>query len=208
MKKNMWAGMAILSLLLSACGGTPVEPTISAEAVQATAVAAAFTVVAETQAAIPTNTPVPPTNTPLPTALPTDTPAPSPTSVELVNTSPTIVPTFTSQPTTSSSGADPCNKPLTAWQGPSANFNIVYEYSPQAKDDKVVVSMWVMTDLGECGYLASLSTGPVGQYSVAAFVDGKKDFKVFGGFRITDAAWDIAIRNDAIIALASCYPSC
>jgi hypothetical protein len=84
----------------------------------------------------------------------------------------------------------------------------LYEYSPQGKDDKVVVSMWVMTDLGECGYLYGLSTGPVGQYSVAAYVDGEKDFKVFGGFRITDATWDIAIRNDTIIALASCYPKC
>ena len=59
-------------LFLSACG-TPAEPTISAEEVQGTAVAAAMTMVAQTQAAIPTATPIPPTDTPAPTPLPTNT---------------------------------------------------------------------------------------------------------------------------------------
>jgi len=204
MKKNTWAGIVILSLLLSACGNTPAEPTLSAEAVQSTAVSMASTIVAETQAAVPTNTAIPPTNTPLPT----DTPVPSPTAVDLVAASPTVVPTFTSQPVSSAPTIDPCNKPLTSWNGPTANFNIGYEYSPQGKDDKVVISMWVMTDLGECGFLSSVSEGPAGQYSVAAFIDGEKDFKVFGGFRITEATWDIVIRNDTIVALGSCYPKC
>ena len=61
--------------MLSACGPEP-EPTMSAADVQGTAVAAAWTMVAETQAAIPTATPIPPTETPLPTALPTNTIAP------------------------------------------------------------------------------------------------------------------------------------
>ena len=51
MKKAFWAGIIILSLLLSACGSsTATESAISAEDTQATAVAAAFTIVAETQA--------------------------------------------------------------------------------------------------------------------------------------------------------------
>lgn len=204
MKQNTWAGIAILSLLLSACGSTPVEPTVNAEDVQSTAVAMAFTIVAETQAAVPTNTTVSPTETSIPTAIPTNTP----TAITLAEASPTIVPTFTLQPASSAPTANPCNKPLTSWAGPSANLNILYEYSPQGKDDKVVVSMWVMTELGECGFLYGLSTGPVGQYSVAAYVDGPKDFKVFGGFRITEATWDIVIRNETIVALGSCYPKC
>jgi len=210
MKRTTWAGIAILSLLISACGSTTaVEPTKSPEDIQSTAVAAAFTIVAETQAAIPTNTPVPPTNTPEPTPLPTDTPVPSPTALELTTVeSPTVIPTFTVQANSSDSAADPCNKPLTSWQGPSANLSIVYDYSPQGKDDKVVVSLWVMTDSGECGFLSNLSTGPVGQYSAAAFVDGPKDFKVFGGFRITGGGWDILIRNNDIVAKGSCYPNC
>lgn len=195
MKRLTWAGMAILSLLLSACAGAPAQPAMEAQDRQSTAVVAAFTMVAETEAAQPTNTAVPPTETPLP---PSDTPVPSPT----------VVATFTSQPATSGPTADPCNRPLTAWQGPSASLNIVYDYSPQGKDDKVVVSLWVMTDAGECGFLSDLSYGPAGQYTARAYVDGKKDFKVFGGFRITEAGWDIVIRNDKIIALGGCYPNC
>ena len=206
MKNKTWAGIAILSLLISACGNFgSTEPTKSPEDVQATAIAAAFTIVAETQAAIPTNKALPPSDTPRPTPLPTDTPVPSPTAETIAAASPTIVPTFT---TVAVATTDPCNKPLTSWQGPSANFNLLYEYSPQSKDDKVVVWMWVMTDHGECGYLYDLSTGPVGQYTVGALVNGQKNFKVTGGFRITEAHWDIAIRNDSIIALASCYPKC
>lgn len=202
MKRQIWAGIAILSLLLSACGGTaPAQPTVNPQDIQSTAVAAAFTIVAETEAAKPTHTAVPPTETPLP---PTDIPVPPPTA-EPLTASPTAIP---SQPAASGPTADPCNKPLSSWQGPSATLNIVYDYSPQTKNDKVVVSLWVMTDQGECGFLYNLSSGPVGQYSAVAYVDSTKDFKVFGGFRITEAAWDIVIRNDKIIALGSCYPNC
>lgn len=192
MKLKIWAGIVALSLFLHACGSAPAEPTIDAESAQASAIAAASTMIVETQAAVPTITPIPPTDTPSPTALPTDTPLPTETGV----------------PVTPSPTADPCNKPLTSWQGPSAQLSVSYEYSPQSKDDKVVLSLWVMTDLGECGFLSSLSTGPVGQYSAAAYVDGEKDFKVFGGFRITEANWKIVVRNDSIIALGSCYPNC
>lgn len=200
MNKHHWAGILILSLLLNACGTTP-TPAENPQNVQETAMAGAFTAVAQTQAALPTDTPLPPTSTPLP---PTDTPVPSP--------SPTAEPAFTVTATPQAAAfeptADPCNKPLTTWQGPSAALNIVYEYSPQKKDDKVVLSVWVKTDYGECGFLYNLSSGPVGQYSVTAYVDGVKDFKVSGGFRITEAAWKIVIRNDRIVALGVCYPNC
>jgi hypothetical protein len=125
--------------------------------------------------------------------------------MDLLLASPTVSP---SQPAASGPTADPCNKPLTSWQGPSATLNLVYDYSPQTKNDKVVVSLWVMTGQGECGFLYDLSSGPVGQYSAVAYIDSTKDFKVFGGFRITEAAWDIVIRNDTIVALGSCYPNC
>jgi hypothetical protein len=193
MTKTTWAGIAMLSLLLSACGGAPSEPTSSVQDIQSTAAAMAVTIIAETNAAVPTNTPIPPT--------PTDTPVPSPTA-DL--SSPTVAATLTPSAPTN----DPCNKTLSGWQGPSASLNIVYEYTPRAKDDYVVVSIWVMTDLGECGFLADLSTGPVGQYSVTTFVDGERNFRVSGGFRITEASWDIVIRNDTVIAFGSCYPNC
>lgn len=197
MTKSTRAGIVILSLLLSACGSAASEPTMNAQDIQSTAAAMAVTIIAETNAAIPTRTSAPPTGTPAPT----DTPLPSPTA-DL--SSPTAAATFTPPAPTK----DPCDKILSGWQGPSANLNLVYEYSPMSKDDKVVVSLWVMTDLGECGFLTDLSTGPAGQYTARAYVDGAKDFKVSGGFRITEATWDIVIRNDTIVALGSCYPNC
>lgn len=206
MNKYSWASMVILSLLINACGAQSVEPSISSDDIQSTSVAAAFTIVAETQAAIPTSTQVPPTETALPTALPTDTPAPSPTIDPLLVT-PTSTSSSTPQ-TPNSTGDDPCNKPLLSWQGPSTSIALSYDYSGRSKDDSVVVSLWVMTDLGECGFLYDLSTGPVGQYSAAAFIDGKKDFKVFGGFRLSEGSWKLVIRNDSIVALGGCYPNC
>jgi len=196
--------MAILGLFISACGAQPTEPSISADDIQLTAVAAAFTIVAETQAALPTDTQVPPTETLVPTPLPTDTPIPSPTIDAFLPTE-TLIPSPTPQ---SAANADPCNQPLPSWDGDSAKLTIDYDYSPQKKDDSVVVSLWVMTDLGECGYLYDLSTGPIGQYTAAAYVDGAKDFKVFGGFRISPGSWKIVIRNNDIVALGGCFPNC
>ena len=75
MKKILIIFLASI-FLLSACGPEP-EPTMSAEDVQGTAEAAAWTMVAETQAAIPTATPIPPTITSSPTSIiPTSTIAP------------------------------------------------------------------------------------------------------------------------------------
>lgn len=212
MKQNALIIGVVLSLLISACGAQA-TPTVNPVDVQHTAEAAAFTMVAETQAAIPTETPLPPTEAPTQTPLPTLTPLSSPT-LDALNTTPvglTItpqanIPTFT--PQASGSGQDPCNQALTAWEGPSANINIVNETKPKGT---IVLSLYVVTDLGQCGYLYVTSdsiTGPIGQYSAGAFVDGNKDFKVFGGFRITQGSWKVVVRNESIVALGGCYPSC
>lgn len=206
MNKNIWIIVAILSLLISSCG-TAGTPTANPVDVQNTAVAAAFTMVAQTQAAIPTATSLPPTEAPTLTPLPTETLLPSPTLDPLVATS-TNIPTFTPQASTSSSSGDSCNQPLTKWEGPSASLTVSNETNPKGE---IVLSLYVVTDLGECGYLYVYSdslTGPVGQYSAGAFVSGKKDFKVFGGFRITEGGWKIVVRNKDIVALGGCYPDC
>jgi hypothetical protein len=201
---------AVLVLLVSACGSAPdanSAPTLSGEAVQNTAIAAAFTLVAQTQAAIPTNTLPPPSETPTLAPTFTNTPEPSPT-LDLLSLSPTLVPTFTAQPTTAASGNDPCNKPLTKWQGPSASFNVVNETKPKGE---IILLMSVSTPFGECGYLNIYSdsfSGPAGNYSAAAFVSGPKNFKVFGSFAIQEAGWKIVVRNETIVALGACYPKC
>jgi hypothetical protein len=95
----------MLTLTLTACGAeAEAIPTINPMDLQGTVAAEAFTMIAETQAAIPTATPVPPTDTPTNTPLPTDTPLPAPSSG---------VGTFTPIPNSSSGGGDPCiNQPL------------------------------------------------------------------------------------------------
>ena len=202
-----------LALLVSSCGAPAATPSvISFEDVQSTSMAAAFTALAETHAVLPTNTLVPPTEKPTQSPVPSNTAEASPTlevSVSPTFTAlPTNLPTVTPQSTATVQGNDPCNKPLTSWKGPSTKIMIRYEYTPQSKSDKVVLSLWVRSDMQECGFLSNLSTGPVGQYSAVAYIDGKKDLKVYGGFRLTQGGWDIIIRNDTIIAKGGCYPNC
>src|SRR5215213_11753736 len=75
MKRDVLIIGVLLILLVSACA-PQAAPTANSLDVQHTAEAGAFTMVAQTQAAVPTVTPVPATETSLPTALPTDTPPP------------------------------------------------------------------------------------------------------------------------------------
>lgn len=90
----------MISLIISGCGarGLQATPTINPLDIQSTVAAAAFTVIAETQAAIPTATPPPPT------ATFTDTPAPTPTFLPLPSSAITLTPV----PSGNSGGGDPC----------------------------------------------------------------------------------------------------
>lgn len=210
MTRNVLIIGVVLILLVSACAPQAV-PTANPVDVQHTAEAGAFTMVAQTQAAVPTSTSLPPTETPPPTALPTDTPPPLPTSATQ-GVLPTGIPTFTPQsPNTSSNtnnSQDVCNQPLTAWQGPTANFTIYNQTRPAGT---IVLSMYVVTTLGQCGYLIITGdsfSGPIGQYSAGAFITGKQNFKAFGGFNITEGNWKIVVKNDSITALGGCYPNC
>ena len=203
MKQNILVYGIIGCLLLTACGAEQI-PTLNAADVQGTAQSAAFTMVAETQQAIPTEPPLPPTETASPTPSPTDTQPPSPTLDPSLPTA-----TFTPAPQSSApTQQDNCNKLLSAWQGPTVKFQVSNDTKPKGT---IILSMYVVTDLGECGNIVAYDgtfSGPVGNYSAAAFVDGKKDFKVFGGFRINQGSWTIVIRNDSIVAKGGCYPNC
>ena len=196
----------LLVLLASACA-PQAAPTTNPADVQNTAAAAAFTVVAQTQAAIPTATPLPPSPSATPLPLPTTTPLPNSTLDPALATAATLLPpsASTSVPQQASNAADDCNKALTSWSGPSARFTIDNQTNPPGE---VVLSLYVVTSRGECGYLADLSSGPVGSYSAGAFVDGKTNFKVFGGFEIQEGNWKIVVRNDKILAMANCHPNC
>jgi hypothetical protein len=126
---------AALTLVLGACA--PATPTVDPAQIQASAVAAAHTMIALTQAAIPTNTPTP---------LSTDTPQPSPTLLTL----PTL-PIFAT-PTSGSSGGSDCNQLLDVGAaGPKAPVVI-------KNDTKgpITFSMGINTKntFGQCGYMS------------------------------------------------------
>ena len=209
MKRNVLFIGVVLILLVSACA-PQAAPTANPVDIQHTAEAGAFTMVAQTQQAIPTNTSIPPTETPLPTLPPTETPPPLPT-LDAQGTFPANIPTFTPQSpntSTNTNSQDVCNQPLTSWQGPTANFSIANQTKPAGT---LVLSMYVVTTLGQCGYLIVTGdsfSGPIGQYSAGAFITGKQNFKAFGGFNITEGNWKIVVKNDSITALGGCYPNC
>ena len=204
MKRSALILGIVLSLAASACA-PQATPTANPLDIQHTAEAAAFTIVAQTEESIPTATLAPPTGTASPTLTPTETPLPSltPDPLTISSTAPATL-----TPKASTSNQDPCNQPLVAWEGPSANITVANETKPQGT---LVLSLYVVTDLGQCGYLyvtGDSLTGPVGQYSAGAFVTGKKNLKVFGGFRISEGSWKIVVRNESIIAQGGCYPNC
>jgi len=127
-----------LALLLSACGpqGTP---TMAPVDVQNTAVAAAWTMVAATQQAIPTATPLPPTETPSPTPLPTFTPL----------ALPTLPQTFPTATTAASSGGDTCIKPLNMGEaGPTAPIRI--ENVSEGDIYSISLNLWTPNAFGQC----------------------------------------------------------
>ncbi len=211
MKQKALILVAILIFLISACAPKS-APTANPVDVQHTAEAAAFTMVAQTQESIPTNTSVPPTDTATPTLPATLTPIVSPTLENLLTATtalpttagltpiappPTNIPATSIPSSPSNTSNDNCNQPLTKWTGPTATLTLVNETKPQGK---IILSLYVVTDQGQCGYLTDFSKGPVGQYSAGAFVEGKKSFKVFGSFHITEGRWKIIVTNNEIIA--------
>jgi hypothetical protein len=200
MKKLVTLMFASL-FLLSACGPEP-EPTMSAAEVQGTAVAAAWTMVAETQAAIPTATLIPPTDTSIPTLPPTATPI-------LLPTQPiSVLPTDTQ---TAASG-DICQDlkhviPAEA-AGPKTTIKIVNEHKVP-----VTISLYLnKTVFGECGYRSysiskngsTVQTLPQGCYSAWAWSqDSKENFNSsgFGLCANNSDKWTIVIRGEVIILL-------
>ncbi|HLF74718.1 MAG TPA: hypothetical protein VI524_10250 [Anaerolineales bacterium] len=127
-----------IAMSLSACA-PEAAPTINPVDVQSTAVAAAFTIVAETQAAIPTATPLPPTETASPTLPATNTPLTLPTLEAAPTTAPVNTP-----------GGDPCAKRvLSAPKGRPTRIRIV-----NTTKTEVTVSLYLneTASHGECGY--------------------------------------------------------
>jgi hypothetical protein len=129
-----------LALVVSACGARA-TPTIDALQVQAYAQAAAATMLAETQAAIPTNTPEPPTPLPSPTPLASPTVALAPTLAGLP--SPTLA---------SSSDSSDCNHHVLDVGAAGAQAPVLIRNDTRGP---IQFSMGLSTknSYGQCGYL-------------------------------------------------------
>lgn len=195
MKNNLTLSLIIsLAIIISACGA-PAAPTIDAVAIQNTAVAAALTIVAETQAAIPTSTPIPPTETPTQTPLPTDTPV--------------LLATDTPEATATLAGSvnnDPCNAPLAA--NPLGKpTKIKLENNTGAP---IIASVYLnITPFGQCGFRGyNLGKGsstvitdlPQACYNVSVLVnDPNKPTKSFGyGCVNNPDQWTFVITRDSV----------
>ena len=191
----------LLTIILSACA--PATPTVDPAQIQASAVSAANTMVALTQAAIPTETPVPPTQPPSPT------PQPSPTLLALptlsILASPTAAPATGGG--TGGTGGDPCNAPLSsAPAGPKTTLRIV-----NGTKASITLSLYLYkTVFAECGYRGYtmgpsdsllLTDLPQGCYFGGALInDPKKPSKSFGDQMCmnNDDKWTMTVGTDVI----------
>ena len=145
--KSLLTIITLAVLLLSACGAKAI-PTIDPSEVQASAIAAANTMVAMTQASLPTETPVPPTDTP------TDTPQPTPTIPPLPTTNPVsnspVLPAPTAVTSSGSGGA--CSGPIKASKG-----EILANITINNKTNVLLgASLYLKQNIwGDCGFWSS-----------------------------------------------------
>jgi len=170
-------------------------------AIQNTAVAAAMTIVAETQAAVPTSTSVPATDTPTQTQIPTDTP------VLLVTETPTTLDTAIATATSvvsAGGNTDPCNTPLTI--SPHGDPTKIRLWNQT--NAPILASIYLnKTPFGECGFRGyNISKGGAvtitdltqACYNISVFInDPKKPSKVFGYGCINNSdQWTFVINKD------------
>jgi len=163
----------VITLIISACGAKE-TPTVNPVDLQSTMLAAASTLVAETEAAIPTATPLPPT------ATLTNTPVPTNTFLPL----PTLGATFTPSPVGNSTGNDPCiNNVLPA--SLTGNTIKIRVDNPTKGTINLTVYLQSGNPQGICGYRGySLSAGGSlvindlieGCYSLWAWNPDPKDY--------------------------------
>ncbi len=190
---------AVALLTLAACA--PAKPTEDPAAIQASAVAAANTMVALTQAAVPTETPVPPTPPPSPTPLPSPTLLALPT----LSLAPTPLLSVPSPVPAAGATSDTCNGPMAAKPaGPMATVRI-----QNATNGSVVLSLYLhKTDFGECGYRyfdlapkgsVRVSDLPQGCYFGGAFVNTPKaQTKSFGNGCINSDRGTVSVDTEVI----------
>ena len=185
---------ALASIILSACGASePPAPTMDPNSIVNTAQAAAFTMIAQTQAAIPTSTF---TETPTATPLPTDTPIPSPTLLPAALIPPTA---------TTGANANECYHPIEAGAGgPRSKLRF------QNKTKSIVtvfVYLWKKNAFGECGYIGfdiykndtqTITSMPQGYFAVTAWTNNRTKTAYGEAIISDDHLIDFIINDDYI----------
>lgn len=189
-----------ITVLISACGAQA-TPTANPADIAGTAQAAAFTMIAQTQAAIPTATLPPPTEIPTQTPLPTDTPVTLPTQATVpVLASPTTAPA-------SNAGGDPCaTRPLGVDMKGKPTIIRIWNNTKTP----ITVSIYLNeTPLGACGYRSyNIGKGAdvvmtdlvYGCYNVWAWnTSGKPNFNSEGyGCVNNPDKWTFEVRTSSI----------
>lgn len=205
MYKKIIPIMTLIAVLATACASQPAVPTLSPEEVQGTAISGALTIVAQTQAAIPTATPLPPTETPSPTPLPTFTPLPLPT-LDLA-----ILPTATTAPSTS--GGTCSGLMNIAEAGPQSNVRFenrtsggtvglsIFMYAPNAFAQCGNMPSNPYTIIKNASLVVSLPKGSYYAYAWVTYSDG--DVAGVDGYFINkigdDHQFPVLIKDEAII---------
>jgi hypothetical protein len=162
----------VLALALSACGAAKATPTPD---VMATANAAASTMIAETQEAMPTDTPIPPT------AISTDTPQPSPTIPPLPTSS------ILASPTVPPPAGGNCSGPIERSKGDKA-ATIMWK---NKTNQLITIQLHLNANaFGDCGNWSTtlgggqsllLTDKPLGCYYASAWnQSGKPDWQNLG----------------------------
>ena len=198
--KYLMIAAGIAGLLLGACG--PQAPATADPAeVQASAMAVAATMIAQTQAAIP------------PTPIPSDTPIPSPTPLP----SPTfqLLPTLPAVSPTSSTGANDCIKSLDmAAAGPTHKTLIKNQTGGIIN---LSLNLTIPNPFGQCGAISFAGIGrnetvmtglPSGNWFAYAWADtGKESFKSTGSFFVQPSMFEkmeLCVREARVVYEPGC----
>lgn len=211
MLKRIFPILLTLAVFLTACG-TQGTPTMAPVDVQNTAVAAAWTMVAETQLAIPSATPLPPTEVPSPTPLPTFTPE----QLQVLSTLPVATLPIISLPTSTVAAVGGCTD-TTQLNVAEAGITSPIRIENESGGTLTYVTFYLnegTNKFGQCGNIAvyKVTPGawvtlqlPKGTYSAYASISYKNGSSGFarGGFTLNQGFEDIVsviVRQEIIVA--------
>lgn len=203
--------VVLSAFLLSGCGG-PAVATVDPAQIQASAVAQANTLVAQTQAALPSDTPtLEASPTPLDTLAPLDTPTPDLSSTELLPTLDSLAsPTSASQGSTST-----CVKPLD--MGSSGKKHDTLIKNETTGNLNLSLNLYKPNEFGQCGAISYAGVGKNGSMTVGlpsgywfAYAWGVRsgtNFKTTGYFFVQPAETlklELCIHDSIIVYKPSC----